>query len=142
MSEEFLQYGKQAVFGDLSKDGLLFRFLSEYKLIFGKEKINLSCSKCKNDVWDSYTNLFKMKTKSNYVLKAKYNGIQNGFSGQPLRNGEMTDEQALHLLKTHPKGKELFDKIPEKEEVKKPKAKKSVKAETINILSEEVKTQA
>ena len=61
MSEEYLKYGKQTVFGDLSKDGLLFRFLSEYNVIFGEKKHNLSCSTCREKLWNDYLNLFKME---------------------------------------------------------------------------------
>lgn len=149
MNEEYLKYGKQTVFGDLSKDGLLFRFLSEYNAIFGEKKHNLSCTSCKNEIWNNYLNLFKMKTpKSEYVLKAKYNGIQDSFSGQPLRNGEITEAQALKLIKTHPKGKDLFEFIPEKvseEQTEKKVAKKGgkkAKLESIEVVAEEIKENA
>jgi hypothetical protein len=149
MNEEFLKYGKQTVFGDLSKDGLLFRFLSEYNRKFGEKKHNLSCSTCREDIWNNYLNLFKMKkSNSEYVLKAKYNGIQDGFSGQPLRNGEITEAQALNLIKTHPKGKDLFEFIPEKvsedtKEVKvAKKGTKKVKIQSIEVFSEEIQKEA
>jgi len=139
MSEEFLKYGKKTVFGDLSKDGLLFRFLSEYNAIFGEKKHNLSCSSCREKIWNNYLNLFKMKkSNTDYILKAKYNGIQDGFSGQPLRNGEITKSQALKLIKNHPKGEDLFDFIPENvsEDLKEKKAPKSKveKAKTVKSV--------
>jgi hypothetical protein len=149
MNEEFLKYGKQTVFGDLSKGGLLFRFLSEYNRKFGEKKHNLSCSTCREDIWNNYLNLFKMKkSNSEYVLKAKYNGIQDGFSGQPLRNGEITEAQALNLIKTHPKGKDLFEFIPEKisEEPKEKKVakkgSKKEKKETVKEFTQEIKENA
>lgn len=113
MDAKFLEYGKIAVFRDTSKDGLFTQFLKEYRAEFGV-KINPNCSSCRDTYWRNYLNLFKMTKKTaNYVLKAKYNGIQLGFGGQPLRNGEITDAQAKELIKIHPKGVGLFEKIPE-----------------------------
>tara|TARA_R110000787_G_scaffold196468_2_gene307847 strand:- start:985 stop:1374 length:390 start_codon:yes stop_codon:yes gene_type:complete len=122
MSDEFLKYGKATTFRDLSKGGLFAKFLKSYGNEFGTKKLNPSCSSCRTEYWNNYLNLFKMKTenKSKYTLKSKYNGIQLGVNGQPIRNGEMTDKQAFELLKKHPRGAELFDVIPVKaEKVKK-----------------------
>lgn len=62
------------------------------------------------------------ETKSLYKLKQKYDGILLGFGKKGrLTNDNMNDKDALFLIKNHPKGKELFDFIPEIEE---PKTKK------------------
>lgn len=53
--------------------------------------------------------------KCDFVLKAKYNGIQLGTNGQPIRNGEMNNKIARELLLKHPAGALLFDKMPEGE---------------------------
>ena len=52
------------------------------------------------------------KPTKKYVLFAKYNGIQLGHAGDPMRNGEMTESQAKELLEKHPHGAKLFSKIP------------------------------
>ena len=131
MSEEFLNHSYKTVFSDTSKGGLLFRFLTEYRNHFKTGKLNPACSTCRVEYWTNYINLFKIKKmeKSKYILKSKYNGINLGATGQPLRNGEFTDEQAKELLEKHPRGKELFEFIPvqEKKEVAKPRKKRATK---------------
>tara|TARA_R110002012_G_scaffold119725_1_gene268819 strand:+ start:171 stop:560 length:390 start_codon:yes stop_codon:yes gene_type:complete len=121
MDKRFLNYGMEAVFRDSSKDGLFFQFLSEYKEYFNSGKLNPACASCRKKYWSNYLKLFKMKNevKCDYVLKAKYNGINLTPTSQPIRNGEMTNKIALELLKKHKKGAELFEVIPEKKEVKK-----------------------
>lgn len=134
MSDEFLKYGKTTTFRDTSKGGLFGQFLKSYSIEFGNKTLNPSCSSCRTEYWNNYLNLFKMKTenKSKYTLKAKYNGIQLGVNGQPIRNGEMTDKQAFELLKKHPRGAELFDVIPVKT--------KAVKKEVLLADVKNVKT--
>lgn len=126
MNDEFLKKGFKAVFSDTSKDGLLFNFLIAYKKKFKTNSLNPSCSSCRMEYWTNYINLFKniKMEKSKYILKKKYNGINLGATGQPLRNGEFTDVQAKELLKKHPKGADLFQFIPEE----KPKPKKKTEA--------------
>ena len=74
----------------------------------------------------------KETIKCDYVLHAKYNGIQLGRNGQPIRNGEMTNKIAKELLEKHPRGAALFSKMPEiKEETPEPK-----KVEVENVEAE------
>lgn len=47
-----------------------------------------------------------------YELHKKYNGIQLGTTGRPIRNGEMTNEIARELMEKHPRGVLLFSKYP------------------------------
>ena len=127
MTEKFLKYDLQTVFRDKSKGGLLFEFLTEYKKEFNTGSLNPSCKICRKEYWTNYQNLFKMsdEIKSEYILKAKYNGIQLGVNGQPIRNGEMTDKIAKELIKKHPHGKNLFSFIPEPKVIKKAPVKKA-----------------
>ena len=124
MDKRFLNYGMEAVFRDSSKNGLFFQFLTEYKKHFNSGKLNPACASCRKKYWSNYLKLFKMKNevKCDYVLKAKYNGINLTPTSQPIRNGEMTNKIALELLKKHKKGAELFEVIPEKKAVKKKSA--------------------
>lgn len=119
------------IFRDKKRDGLLFQFLTQYKSEFGGV-LNPSCSSCRLDYWTKYQNLFNMKAEvvSLYRLKAKYNGMQLGANGQPIRNGEMTDAIAEELLSKHPAGALLFDVMPEPkaEVVKEIKKKESYKS--------------
>lgn len=130
MNEKYLKYDMATVFRDTTKGGLLLNFLRDYKKHFNTGKLNPSCSSCRLEYWRNYINLFKNKEmeKSKYILKLKYNGINLGATGQPIRNGEMTDKQAEELIKNHPKGKDLFDFIPEPKI--KPKAKKKTVSKT------------
>lgn len=120
MVDKYKKLGKAAVFRDTSRNGLLTNFLKDYKLEFGGGKLNPSCSSCRNDYWNNYLNLFKMKQEvvCDYELHQKYSGgIQLGVNGRPIRNGEMTNEIAEELLKTHPRGALLFSKMPEVKEI-------------------------
>jgi len=51
--------------------------------------------------------------KTEFVLKAKYNGIKSKTTGRPCRNADLTDEQAIDLIENHPHGKNLFNFIPD-----------------------------
>lgn len=128
MNRLYLDKGKAAVFRDRSKGGLLVSFLREYKEQFGGGVLNVSCSKCRNDYWNNYENLFIMKeeVKCDYVLKAKYNAIF--FKGNPIRIGELTNAVAKDMLENHPAGADLFEVIPKP----KPKAKAKKKEEPKN----------
>jgi len=118
---KWLKYDKGSIFRDKSKNGLLSQFLKDYKAKFGGT-INPSCGKCLAKYYEDFSNEYinKMENKENhgYVLKLKYNGIKSKTSGSPRRNADLTVEQAIDLIENHPHGKMLFDKIPEKKEIK------------------------
>lgn len=121
MDAKFKNIGMRAVFSDMSKDGLLVQFNTEYRKKFGTN-INISCPKCRASAWGDYLKLFQMeKNKSDYVLKAKYEGIQLGFGGKPMINGKFTDAEAKKLISLHPMGENLFSSIPKPKTKAKPK---------------------
>lgn len=131
MTIKYKEYGKQSVFRDKSKNGLFVNFLKDYAKHF---KINptAGCNKCLNKYWLNYLNLFVMENKvqCDYELRKKYNGIQIGVNGNPIRNGEMTNEIAKELLEKHPRGADLFSKMPEPKE-----KKETTEEDNINDLS-------
>jgi hypothetical protein len=127
MDIKFYLIGFKAVFSDTTRNGLFIQFNRQYKKRFGKN-VTFSCPKCKAKAWDDYLKTLKptKMANSNYILKNKYNGIQLGFGGKPMRNGEFTDAEAKKLIKSHSLGEALFSKLPEKV-IKKPTAKKTTK---------------
>lgn len=116
---DWTKYDKQSIFNDKKKGGLLVSFLTEYKEHFKLNTVNASCAKCFNSYYENYLNSLPMakeikeKVECDYVLHKKYNGIQLGTNGRPIRNGEMTNEVAEQLLKEHPHGAKLFEIMPE-----------------------------
>lgn len=110
---DWLKYDKGAIFRDKSKNGLLFQFLQEYKEEFGGS-VNAGCHKCLERYYNNYVNSTIMSTavKCDWTLHLKYNGMQIGANGQPIRNGEMTNKIAKELHDWHPNGDSLFSKMP------------------------------
>lgn len=138
---DWTKYDKGVVFRDKTPNGLLFQFLAEYKAKFGGS-INPSCRKCLNDYYNNYLKSITMsKTKKcDYLLKAKYNGIQIGTNGDPIRNGEMTNEIAKKLIAWHPAGEDLFEITPDKTETK-AQAEAAAKAVIDKRLADKAKAQ-
>lgn len=121
--QDWLNIGKGTIFRDKTKNGLLFEFLKEYKEEFGGS-INPNCSKCLEKYYNNYLNSLKMSDLTHgFLLHKKYNGISLNVRTRPLRNGEMTEKQAIELLEKHPHGALLFEEIP-KSYYKKDKPKK------------------
>lgn len=116
----WLDLDKVVIFKGNDENGnrYLNSFLRDYQEVFNVENLNASCSKCLEDYYTKFTKyLSTMKTKntSGYVLKAKYNGIPASFGSQKvITNQNITAKSAKALIKSHPKGKELFEVIPEK----------------------------
>lgn len=122
---EILKNSKEAIFNDKRKGGLLVSFAVAYQKETGK-RLNVNCGKCITTAYNEMTNKFSEKmakepVQCDYELHFKYNGIQLGTNGDPIRNGEMTNAMARKLLKEHPHGAKLFKVIPEE----KPKTKKA-----------------
>ena len=69
-----------------------------------------------------------------YQLKAKYNGIPLEFGSQTfVTNANITKEFAEKLLKTHPRGSDLFDVYKELEEIDPLKGLKRAELDEIAI---------
>lgn len=113
--EKWLEYSQGEIFGDRSKNGLLANFLKDYSTYFGVS-VCATCIKQLNQYYQNFYKEFTMaqeEIKCDYRLKAKYNGMQIGANGAPIRNGEMTNEIAQRLLEWHPDGENLFDIMPD-----------------------------
>jgi hypothetical protein len=119
LDEKWLKYDIATIYADKRVGGLLISFLKEYKAYFNLTSVCASCSGNFKTYYQNYLNITKqenMETKKcDYELLAKYNGIQLGANGQPIRNGEMTNEIAKELLEKHPHGAKLFSVIPVQE---------------------------
>jgi len=112
--KKWIKFDKGTIFRDKTRDGLLVNFLKDYKQEFGGTII-AGCMKCLESYHYEFTKKYIMEQKKQahkFELKQKYNGIQLGATGQPRRNGEMTEAQAIELLEQHPAGKDLFEVIP------------------------------
>ena len=136
-------YNKEAIFKDKTRGGLLSQFLKEYQ-----EQFNVittpGCRKCLDRYFNNYLKLTAMAPETNkcdYELHKKYNGIQLGTNGQPIRNGEMTNEIAKELLEKHPHGAKLFSIIPaakpDKEPVKDETENEIVEKEAVELSNDE-----
>lgn len=121
MITDWKRLDKKTILEGVDENGnrYLSRFLKDYKKIFNPQDINAGCQRCLDDYYSKMikhlSTMKKSKNESGYVLKAKYQNIQLEFGSRILVNNEnITAEQGAKLLKDHPRGKELFDKIPEK----------------------------
>lgn len=108
----------------------LNQFLKDYQETFHPDTINAGCSKCLDGYYSKlmkHLNTMGEVEKTQYKLKAKYNGIPLEFgSSVHVSNANLTDALAKKLIKNHPKGKELFEVVPE-EVVKEKKTQKKGK---------------
>lgn len=126
--KKLIKYSKETIFRDKKKGGLLVSFAIAYREETGK-KLSVNCGKCIATAYNEMTKKYSetMATKQvqcDWELHFKYNGIQLGANGQPVRNGEMTNKVAKELHDKHPHGAKLFCKIPEVKAKKKPVTKK------------------
>jgi hypothetical protein len=112
--KKWINFDKGTIFRDKTRGGLLVNFLKDYKQEFGGSII-AGCMKCLESYHYEFTKKYIMEQVEkthDFELKQKYNGIQLGANGDPRRNGEMTEAQAIELLEKHPAGKDLFEVIP------------------------------
>lgn len=124
--------GRNAVLVDNDQHGnrLLFSFVRDYQIIFGKQEMNIGCDSCFNSYYNKLTKFLKeMKNskskKSSAILLKKYEGIQLFFGSKVhVYNKTMTEDQAEYLLEKHPHGAKLFHTLPEKKEKKDKQLKK------------------
>jgi len=124
--KNIIKNSKGTILQDKKKGGLLVSFAIAYLKETGKQ-VNVNCGKCITSAYNEMTKKYlepmkKSTVKCDWELHFKYNGIQLGANGQPIRNGEMTNEIAKELHDKHPHGAKLFSVMP--------KVKKSAKKET------------
>ncbi len=108
--EKWLKYSA----GNVVRDRELFlKFKKDYLYIIGTT-FSEGCGSCFDKQYNNFINKIlnkkTMENTSGYLLKLKYNGIS--FNGVLYNNADLTKAKARILLKNHPAGKELFDKIP------------------------------
>jgi len=137
--KDILKNSKEAIFRDKSKGGLLVSFTIAYQKDSGK-KLNVNCGKCVEKAYREMTNKYLKKmskeiVKCDWELHFKYNGIQLGTNGQPIRNGEMTNAIAQELHDKHPHGAKLFKVIPE-QKAKKKAPKRPKTTSTLEVKKE------
>ena len=125
--KDIIKNSKETIFRDKKKGGLLVSFTIKYQQETGK-KLNVNCGKCVERAYLEMSNKYLNKmskeiVKCDWELHFKYNGIQLGTNGQPIRNGEMTNAIAKELHDKHPHGAKLFKVMP------KPKKKAPKKTE-------------
>lgn len=117
---DWLKIDKDTIFKGNDENGnrYLSQFLSDYKKIFSPADINAGCERCLNDYYQKLIKhlptMGKDKKKKEYVLKLKYNGIPLEFGSPVLvTNANVNEEYARKLIKSHPRGKDLFDVLPD-----------------------------
>jgi len=85
-------------------------FRADYLQKYG-EVISLDCKQRYISKFQKFIKDMKVvKKEHGFVLKEKYSGIR--YKGKLYRNGDLTEKQALYLLKNHPAKEQLFDKMP------------------------------
>lgn len=118
----WLELDKETIFKGKDGNGnrYLSQFLSDYQKQFNPDHINAGCKRCLDDYYTKFVKhltMSKNETKSKnsgYILKPKYEGIPMKFGSRKLvYSHNITDEIAEEMIKSHPKGKELFQNIPE-----------------------------
>lgn len=116
--KEWQDYSIEEIKTGTDKEGnrLVLSFCQDYKELFGKGAT--CCHTCpsfesKFRKYIQKANKMKDQEKCSFKLKAMYNGIQEKFGGHPVSNGNITDEKAIALLNSHPRGKDLFEEMPD-----------------------------
>lgn len=123
---DWLSFSVDQIIGGRTADGLRYLelFLQDYSRAFNTRP-NANCTKCIATYLRNYKSKFSVMSKSKYVLKKKYEGIQLGFgSGIFVTNSNMTDELGEKLFKWHSNPESLFASYP-KPKKKAPKKEKS-----------------
>ena len=117
MLEKWLQYQAKIVLTETDCEGnrLISLFARDYKMITGQD----ICPSC-NDFQEKFNrfikkleNMSKLGENTGFKLKAMYDNIAIHGSQSYFMNETLTDTSALELLTKHPRGKELFEELPE-----------------------------
>ena len=88
--KELIKNSKETIFRDKRKGGLLVSFAIAYQKETGKQ-LNVNCGKCMTVAYNEMINKYsetmsKEPVKCDYELHEKYNGIQLGANGDPIRS--------------------------------------------------------
>lgn len=106
-------------YNESSGKRFLVEFAEDYKALMGTT-LCLSCNF--NSKFYEFINKLKTKkmskknksTKLEFQIKPKYKGVQLGFgSNVMLTDSGLSEELALRFCIEHPRGKELFETLPE-----------------------------
>lgn len=119
MDIDWGKYQAAEVLSGMNENGgrLISLFARDYKKITGND-ICHTCSsfiqKFNSFIQKYYTMAKDAENTCGFRLKPMYQNIPASF-GSPIfvNNNNITEELALGLLKNHPRGKDLFDVIPE-----------------------------
>lgn len=138
MNHEWQKYNSQQV-RTQEKNGsrLVLDFAKDYKELFNQELNCLNCVRSFDNEFNKYIKAMGLEEKkqSDYRLKAKYDGISFGFGKRGrVFNKTITNKEAEELLKSHPKGKDLFEVMPTEPEIDLSKLNKD---ELIEMLVEQ-----
>ena len=114
MSIDWTKYKAEDVKNGLDQNGnrLFSLFVQDYIKVFGVDV----CPNCKDFPvkFQNYLNKTAMSKESKFQLKKMYEGLPLEFGSQVyVTNANITDENALQLIKNHPRGKELFEVLPD-----------------------------
>lgn len=144
----WLVVDKVSIFTGKDENGnrYLNQFLKEYQETFNPDMINAGCQRCLEDYYLKFTkylqSMSQPKTLSAYKLKEKYNGIPLEFGSQiQVSNSNMTDAYAEQLLKSHPKGADLFETLPEVSEESSNKASNEA-ADLLSLTRKQLNAKA
>ncbi len=113
------KYKAEEVLTETDKNGnrLISAFAKDYKTVFNQD----ICPACK-DFKEKFQKYLKKiqdmsnsnKKNSGFVLKKMYENIPLKFgSAIYVNNQNLTDDYAKELINNHPRGKDLFDIIPD-----------------------------
>jgi len=115
MQVDWTKYKAEEIRSGTDQNGnrLFPQFAQDYHSVFQTDV----CPNCKDFPVKVQNFLIKIKMskeESNFKLKEKYDGLPLEFGSQVyVSNASITNENALKLLKTHPKGKDLFQTLPD-----------------------------
>ena len=119
MDIDWGKYQAAEVLSGMNENGsrLISLFARDYKKITGNDichTCNSFIQKFNSFIQKYYTMAKDAENTCGFRLKPMYQNIPASF-GSPIfvNNNNITEELALGLLKNHPRGKDLFDVIPE-----------------------------
>jgi hypothetical protein len=136
MDIDWGKYQAAEVLSGMNENGgrLISLFARDFKKITGNDichTCNSFTQKFNSFIQKYYIMIKDTENTCGFRLKPMYQNIPASF-GSPIfvNNNNITDELALGLLKNHPRGKDLFDVIPE--------GLKEEDSSTILVLEKEV----